>query len=137
MSFDRAAFEKAVLDELRGSPVAELLASKSLRFNLSDWSGDLQSIKRLAPAVVASVQIVKENLQGEHPGEDWNHIAIETAAKILNDSIKLTGFWGKVKSFILGPVIRGILEGALGTFKILAKDGNWIGLAKAALALAA
>jgi hypothetical protein len=133
--FDKAAFEADVLAILKGSPVGDLLAS-GVKFDLRSFSGDIKAIQQLAPAIVASIQIVKDELQAQHPGEAWNHISIETAAKILNDSIVLTGWWGSVKAFLLGPVIRALLEGALGTFKILAKDGNWLALARAALALA-
>lgn len=133
--FNLQAFEDDVMNELCGSPVAALIATNSIKFDLHNWSGDIESIKKLAPAVVASIQIVKANLIAEHPGENWNRIAIETAQKILKDAIVLTGFWGKVKSFILGPVIRGILEGSLATFKALAKGGDWLGLARAILAI--
>lgn len=135
-TFDKAAFEADVLDLLKGSPLAALLG-QGLTFNPHDWSGDLAEIQELASAIVASVQIVKTNLQAEHPNEPWNHICIETAAKILRDSITLPGFWGHVEAFLLGPILRGILEGALGAFKIMAQQKDWLALAKAALALAA
>ncbi len=132
--FNEQAFEADVLEILKGSRVGALLANRS-QFNLRTWRGDIAAIQALAPAIVASIQVVKANLQAQHPGENWNRIAIETAAKILNDSIQLTGFWGVLKGFILGPIIRGILEGALATFKSLASGGDWLGLAKAILAL--
>ena len=135
MSLDLVAFESDVLDILKGSPLADLL-TKGLTFNPHDWSGDIAEIQALASATVASVQIVKTNLQTAHPDEPWNHICIETAAKILRDSIVLPGFWGHVEAFLLGPILRGILEGALGAFKIMAQQKNWLALAKAALALA-
>ena len=134
--FDKAAFEKDVRDLIAGSPLADLL-SKGLTFNPHDWSGDIAEIQQLAAAIVASVQIVKSNLIAAHPNENWNHISIETAAKILQDSIVLPGFWGHVEAFLLGPILRGILEGALGTFKMLAENKDWLALAKAVLSLLA
>ncbi len=135
-TFDRNAFELDVLAILKGSPLGDLV-TQGLKFDLHDFSGDLDQIQRLASATVASVQIVKANLQEQHPNEAWNHIAIETAAKILNDSIRLTGWWGRIKAFLLGPVVRALLEGALGTFKALAAGKDWLALARAVLALTA
>lgn len=133
--FDEVAFRNDVMEVLKNSPVAALLNS-GLKFDFHNWKGDLAALQQLAPAIIASIQVVKANLMAQHPGENWNRIAIETAAKILNDSLTLTGFWSGLKSFLLGPVIRAILEGALGTFKALAKGGDWLGLAKALLSLA-
>ena len=135
-AFDHAAFEADVRELIKGSPLAALL-EKGLTFNIRNWTGDIAEIKKLAAAIVASVQIVKTNLQEQHPNENWNHIAIETAAKILKDSVVLPGFWGKIEAFLLGPVLRGFLEGALGTFKVLAENKDWLALARAVLGLVA
>lgn len=132
--FDEVAFRRDVMELLHGSPVAGLLNS-GIKFDFNSWKGDIAAIQQLAPAIIASIQIVKQNVQTAHPNEPWNRIAIETAAQILNDSLVLTGFWSKLKSFLLGPVIRAILEGALATFKALARGGDWLGLAKALLGL--
>lgn len=129
------ALEADALEIIKGSQFAELL-KQGLKFNWRDFSGDLAEIKALAPVVVAAIQVAKENLKTRYPNEDWNHIAIETAAKILRDSIELPGWWRGVQLFLLGPVLRGFLEGALGTFKVLVTNKSWLALARAALALA-
>ena len=135
MSFDNAAFKADVLAVLKGSPMADLV-TKGIHFS-HDFSGDLAEIQQLATAIVASVQIVKENLVAQHPGEDWPHIAIETADQILLDALTLPSWYGQLERFLLGPVLRGFLEGSYGTFKLLAANKDWIVLAKTVLALAA
>jgi hypothetical protein len=132
--FNEQAFEADVKALIAGSPFGDLL-SKGLKLSLKDFSGDLKEIKKLCVAIVASVEVVKTNLKAQHPNEDWNHIAIETAAKILKDSITLPGIWGKIGGFLVGPVVRAFLEGTLGTFKALAQNKEWLALAKSVLAL--
>lgn len=134
MTLDRVAFHDDVMDLLKGSPMATLL-DKGLHFDLRDWSGDLAEIKELAAAIVASIEIVKDHLKADHPDEPWSHIAIEEAAKILHDSIVIHGFWGHVEDFLLGPIIRAILEGTLGAFKAMATNKDWLALARAVLAI--
>jgi hypothetical protein len=135
---DREKFYQDVLDIIHDSPLAVLLnRGLNLHFGIKYLSGDITLIRELAVAIVSSVEIVKGNLKAQYPNEQWSEIALDTAYKILHDSIRFTGFLGKVEDVLLSPIVHSalhmLIEGALGTFKILATNKDWLALARAAL----